>query len=200
MSKNLKAVTNPKVDEFFARPGKWRQALTVLRRIALHCQLTEELKWGKPCYMFQNNNVLILQGFKQSCALLFTKGALLSDSANILEKPGENTQAARRVSFITLQQVVDLESTLAAYIQEAIEIEKSGLKVEFKKADEFPMPEELLHKLNTNNELKKAFTALTPGRQRAYLLHFSAAKQSKTRVSRIEKYIPAILDGKGIND
>lgn len=168
--------------------------------IALDCQLTEELKWGKPCYMAQKSNIIILQGFKEFCAILFTKGALLKDPHRLLEKPGENTQAARRIPFTTLDAIVEMEPILKAYIQEAIEIEKVGLKVDFKESTELVFPEELESKFDENPALKAAFEALTPGRQRAYNLYFSAAKQSKTREARVEKSLPHILDGKGLND
>ena len=170
-----------------------------LRRIVLDCQLTEELKWGKPCYTFQQSNVVIIQGFKESCALLFCKGALLNNSKGILEKPGVNTQAARRIRFTNVQEIVEMEPTLKACIYEAIEVEKAGLEVNFKKNPE-PIPEELQNKLDEIPALKTAFEALTPGRQRAYILYFSGAKQSKTRQSRVEKYMKRILAGKGLND
>jgi len=167
--------------------------------IILDCQLTEELKWGKPCYTFQKSNIVILQGFKEFCALLFAKGALLNDPNSILEKPGENTQAARRIPFTNVREIVEMEPVLKAYINEAIEAEKAGLKVNFKKNPE-PIPEELQNKLDAIPALKTAFEALTPGRQRAYILCFSAPKQSKTRESRVEKCMQQILNGKGLND
>src|SRR5437762_2437542 len=189
---------NPKVDKYLRR-SKWQKVLEKLRRIILDCGLTEELKWGKPCYTFQNSNIVILQGFKGSCALLFAKGALLHDPKRILEKPGESTQAARRVPFTNVREIVEMEPVLKAYINEAIEAEKAGLEVEFKKNPE-PIPEELQNKLDENPALKTAFSALTPGRQRGYILYFSAAKQSKTRESRVEKWMQQILKGKGLND
>ena len=190
---------NPKVDGYLGKAKKWQQEMGKLRRIILDCHLTEELKWGKPCYTFQKSNVVIIQGFKESCALLFCKGALLRDLKGILEKPGENTQAARRLRFTNVQEIVEMEPTLKAYIQEAIEVEKVGLEVNFEKNPE-PVPEELQNKLDEIPALKAAFEALTPGRQRAYILYFSAAKQSKTRESRVEKCMQRILAGKGLDD
>ncbi len=171
-----------------------------LRAILLGCQLTEELKWGKPCYTRDGNNVAILQGFKDACALLFPKGALLRDPHNLLEKPGPNTQAARRIRFDNEQAIADLEPVLTAYIKEAIAAESAGMSVRYKTADEFAMPEELRRKLEEDPPLKAAFSALTPGRQRAYLLHFSAPKQSQTRTARIQRCAPDILNGIGLND
>jgi uncharacterized protein YdeI (YjbR/CyaY-like superfamily) len=171
-----------------------------LRMIILDCPLSEELKWGKPCYTFQKSNIAILQGFKEFCALLFPKGALLKDPNNVLEKPGENTQAARRIPFTNVQEIVEMEAILKAYIYEAIEVEKAGLNVKMKKTSEYTVPEEFQNKLDENPALKNAFDALTPGRQRAYILYFSAPKQSKTRESRVEKCMQQILDGKGLND
>jgi uncharacterized protein YdeI (YjbR/CyaY-like superfamily) len=189
---------NRKVDGY-PRRSKWQEELEKLRKISLACGLTEELKWGKPCYTFQNSNIVILQGFKEFCALLFAKGALLNDPNGLLEKPGESTQAARRIPFTNVREIVEIEPVLKAYINEAVAAEKSGLEVEFKKNPE-PIPEELQNKLDENPALKAAFRALTPGRQRGYILYFSAAKQSKTRESRIEKWMPQILNGKGLND
>ena len=191
---------NPKVDAFFSKTKKWREELEKLRTIILDCGLTEELKWGKPCYTFQNSNIVILQGFKDFCALLFTKGALLKDPNGILEKPGENTQAARRIPFTNTREIVEMQTILKAYIHEAIEAEKSGLKVNFKKTTEFIIPEEFQNRLDELPALKTAFDALTPGRQRAYILYFTAPKQSKTRESRVEKCMQQILSGKGLND
>ena len=191
---------NPKVDAFFSKTKKWREELEKLRTIILDCGLTEELKWGKPCYTFQNSNIVILQGFKEFCALLFTKGALLKDPNGILEKPGENTQAARRIPFTNTREIVEMQTILKAYIHEAIEAEKSGLKVNFKKTTEFIIPEEFQNRLDELPALKTAFEALTPGRQRAYILYFTAPKQSKTRESRVEKCMQQILSGKGLND
>lgn len=191
---------NPKVDEFIHKNTKWQAEFEKLRTIILDCQLTEELKWGKPCYTFQKSNIVIIQGFKEFCALLFTKGALLNDPNSILEKPGENTQAARRIPFTNGREIVEMEPVLKAYIYEAIEAEKAGLKVNFEKSTELIFPEEFQNKLDENPALKTAFYALTPGRQRAYNLYFSAAKQSKTRESRVEKCMQQILNGKGLND
>ena len=190
---------NPKVDVYLSKTKQWQAEIAKLRTIILDGQLTEELKWGKPCYMFQDSNLLIVQGFKDYCALMFCKGALLNDPNRLLVKPGENTQAGRQVRFKNAQEIVELEPVLKSYIQEAIDAEKAGLKVEFKQNPE-PIPEELQNKFEENPALKTAFQSLTPGRQRAYILHFSAAKQSKTRESRIEKCMPLILSGKGLND
>ncbi len=190
---------NPKVDGYLRKSKKWREEVEKLRMIILDCGLTEELKWGKPCYTFQKSNIVIVQGFKEFCALLFCKGALLNDANGILKKPGENTQAARRIPFTNVREIVEMEPILKTYIHEAIEAEKAGLKVNFKKNPE-PIPEELQNKLDEIPALKTAFDALTPGRQRAYILYFSAPKQSKTRESRIEKCMQQILNGKGLND
>ena len=191
---------NPKVDGYLRRAKKWQEEMKKLRMITLDCQLTEELKWGKPCYTFENTNVVLIIGFKEYCALLFCKGALLKDANGILIKPGENTQAARQIRFTNVREIVALEPILKAYIREAIAAEKAGLKVHFKKSTEFTIPEEFQKKLDEIPALKTAFDALTPGRQRAYILHFSAPKQSKTRESRVEKCMLQILDGKGLND
>ncbi|MCL4107398.1 UNVERIFIED_CONTAM: hypothetical protein GTU68_067309 [Idotea baltica] len=177
----------------------WDKELELLRAIVLDCGLNEELKWGVPAYTYKGANVIVIGAFVDNCVLSFFKGALLNDEKGILTKPGENTQAARVVRFTKHQEIVDLESALKEYIYEAIEVEKAGLKVEFKKNPE-PMPEELLDKLNESAEFKKAFEALTPGRQRGYILHFSQPKQSKTRVSRIEKSIERVFAGKGYNE
>ena len=190
---------NPKVDAYLSKTKKWQEELKKLRMIILACGLTEELKWGKPCYSFQQSNIVILQGFKEFCALLFAKGALLKDANGILKKPGENTQAARRIPFTNVREIVEMEPVLKAYIHEAIAAEKAGLKVDFKKNPE-PIPEELQNKLDESPALKTAFAALTPGRQRGYILYFSAPKQSKTRESRVEKCMQQILNGKGLND
>ena len=190
---------NPKVDGYLRKAKKWQEEMDKLRRIILDCQLTEELKWGKPCYTFQNSNIVILQGFKEFCALLFAKGALLNDPNGLLEKPGDSTQAARRIPFTNIREIIEIEPVLKAYINEATAAEKAGSEVEFKKNPE-PIPEELQNKLDENPALKTAFRALTPGRQRGYILYFSAAKQSKTRESRIEKWMPQILNGKGLNE
>nr|WKN37426.1 YdeI family protein [Tunicatimonas sp. TK19036] len=191
---------NPKVDFFFNKAKKWPEEYEKLRMIVLDCGLTEELKWGVPCYTFKKNNIVLIHGFKEYCALLFHKGALLKDTEDILIQQTENVQAARQIRFTSLQEIVAMEATLKAYIYEAIEVEKAGLEVEMKKTSEFTMPEEFQKKLDKNPTLKAAFESLTPGRQRGYLLYFSGAKQSKTRESRIEKYTPHILDGKGLND
>jgi uncharacterized protein YdeI (YjbR/CyaY-like superfamily) len=190
---------NPMVNVFLSKAKKWQEEFEKLRMIILDCQLTEELKWGKPCYTFQKSNIVIIQGFKEYCALMFCKGALLNDPNGILKKPGENTQAARQIRFTNVREIVEMEPTLKAYIYEAIEAEKAGLKVNFKKNPE-PTPEELQNKLDEIPALKTAFDALTPGRQRAYILYFSAAKQSKTRESRVEKCMQQILNGKGLDD
>jgi uncharacterized protein YdeI (YjbR/CyaY-like superfamily) len=190
---------NPKVDGYLRKSKKWQEEFEKLRRIILDCQLTEELKWGKPCYTFQKSNIVIIQGFKEFCALLFCKGALLNDANGILEKPGVNTQAARRIPFTNVREIVEMEPILKAYLHEAIEAEKAGLEVNFKKNPE-PIPEELQNKLDEIPALKTAFDALTPGRQRAYILYFSAPKQSTTRESRVEKCMQQILNGKGLND
>jgi uncharacterized protein YdeI (YjbR/CyaY-like superfamily) len=191
---------NPKVDFYFNKSEKWKSELAQLRVIILDCGLTEELKWGCPCYTFQQNNIVLIHEFKGYSAMLFMKGALLNDANNILIQQSENVQAARQIRFTKLQEIIDMETTLKAYIYEAIEVEKAGLKVELKKTAEFPMPEEFQQKLDEFPDLKTAFEGLTPGRQRGYLLHFSQPKQSKTRESRIEKYMPLIFDGKGWNE
>jgi len=191
---------NSKVDWFFDKETKWQEAYAELRTIVLDCGLTEELKWGCPCYTFQNNNIVLIHGFKDYCALLFMKGALLKDTAGILVQQTENVQASRQIRFTSIQDIVNNESILKAYINEAIEVEKAGLKVELKKTTEFNMPDEFKLVLEDMPELKTAFEALTPGRQRGYLLYFSSPKQSKTREARIEKYIQQILVGKGLDD
>ena len=197
---------NPKVDWYFSKNENWEKEIRKLRTIILDCGLNEELKWGCPCYTFpgpagkQESNVVLIHVFKEYCAVLFFKGALLNDTSAILVQQTENVQAARQMRFTNLQEIVKMEKILKTYIYEAIEVEKAGLKVKLKKAAEFSMPEEFQHKLNKMPALKKAFYALTPGRQRGYLLHFSAARQSKTRESRVEKCMPQILNGKGLND
>jgi uncharacterized protein YdeI (YjbR/CyaY-like superfamily) len=188
---------NPKVDGYLRKAKKWQEEMKKLRRISLDCGLTEELKWGKPCYTFQKSNIVIIQGFNEFCALLFCKGALLNDPKGILKKFG--WQAARRISFTNVREIVEMEPILKAYIHEAIEAEKAGLKVTFQKDPE-PIPGELQNKLDEIPALKAAFDALTPGRRRGYILYFSGAKQSKTRESRVEKCMPQILKGKGLND
>jgi|SRR6185503_12117667 uncharacterized protein YdeI (YjbR/CyaY-like superfamily) len=192
--------TNPKVDFYFIKAKRWQDELEQLRMIVLDCGLTEELKWGVPCYTFQKNNVVLIHAFKEYCALLFFKGALLSDANGLLVQQTKNVQAGRQIRFTSVREVVKQKRVLKAYIHEAIEVEKAGLKVEFKKTAEFSMPEEFQNKLDELPDLKTAFDALTPGRQRAYLLYFSAPKQSKTRVSRVEKAIKKILMGKGLDD
>jgi len=191
---------NPKVDAYVTKAKKWQQELKKLRAILLGCQLTEELKWGKPCYMFEQHNVVIILPLKEYCTLLFCKGSLLKDPKGILIKAGENTQAARQIRLTSLQEIVEKETILKAYITNAIEVEKAGLEVTYKKITEFKIPEELQNKFGEMPSLKAAFKALTPGRQRLYIIHFSAAKQSTTRVARIEKCVPQILKGKGLNE
>lgn len=191
---------NPKVDAFVENAGKWQEEFRQLRRIIIESRVAEEFKWGVPCYTFQNRNILLMHGFKDYCALLFVKGALLSDPRGILTQQTENTQAARQIRFTNPQEIIELEPALKAYIEEAIEVEINGLKVDFKMTAEFAIPEEFQRKLDEDPALRAAFSALTPGRQRAYLLYFSAPKQSKTRESRIEKCLQPILAGKGLND
>lgn len=191
---------NPKVDFFFNKADKWQGEFEKLRAIVLDCGLTEELKWGQPCYTLEGSNIVLMHGFKEYCALLFMKGALLQDPNGILIQQTENVQAARQIRFTNVQQIIELEPILKSYILAAIDVEKAGLEVEHKKTEDFPMPEEFIDTLEQVPGLQDAFEALTPGRQRAYLLHFSAPKQSKTRASRIEKCIQQILDGKGLND
>lgn len=191
---------NPKVDSFIARAAQWQVEYEQLRRIVLDCGLTEELKWGVPCYTVDKSNVVLIHGFKEYCALLFVKGALVNDPAGILITQTENVQSARQIRFTNVEEIEELEPILKAYIQEAIAVEKSGLKVEHKKTSEFAISEEFQKQLDELPGLKTAFEALTPGRQRAYLLYFSAPKQSKTRESRVEQSIPQILKGKGLND
>jgi uncharacterized protein YdeI (YjbR/CyaY-like superfamily) len=191
---------NPKVDSYISNSTKWQAELGKLRMIILDCQLTEELKWGVPCYTFQKSNVVLIHEFNEYCAILFVKGALLKDPDTILITQTENVQSARQVRFSNVREIVELENTLKAYIYEAIEVEKSGLKVDYKKTTEYRVPVEFQNKLDDIPALKTAFDALTPGRQRAYILYFSAPKQSITRESRVEKYTPQILKGKGLND
>ena len=191
---------NPKVDFYFSKENKWQKEIKKLRTIVLDCGLNEELKWGCPCYTFQKSNIVLIHVFKDYCALLFFKGALLKDENGILIQQTKNVQVARQIRFTSSREITDLEPVLKAYIYEAIEVEKAGLKPKLKKTSEFKIPEEFQEKLNKNASLKKAFHALTPGRQRGYILHFSSAKQTKTREARIEKYIPQILKGKGLED
>ena len=193
-------VMNPKVDEYLSKATKWKEEYEKLRNIVLDCELTEEFKWMHPCYTFENKNIVLIHGFKEYCALLFNKGVLLQDSHGILIQQTENVQAARQIRFTNVGEIVEMETILKAYIYEAIEVEKAGLEVNFKKNTEYIIPEEFQNKLDEIPALKTAFDALTPGRQRAYLLHFSGPKQSKTRESRVERYMQQILDGKGLND
>ena len=191
---------NPKVDFYFNKAKKWQEEYKKLRMIILDCGLNEEYKWMHPCYTFQESNIVLIHGFKEYCAILFIKGALLKDAKGILIQQTENVQAARQIRFTNLPEIVELEPILKAYIHEAIEVEKAGLKVNYKKPAEFNMPEEFINKLEGVPGLQDAFEALTPGRQRAYILFFSAPKQSKTREARIEKCMQQILAGKGLND
>lgn len=191
---------NPKVDFYFSKDQQWQAEMEQLRRIILACGLTETLKWGVPCYTLQQRNVLLIHGFKNYCAVLFFKGALLQDTNGILTAQTANTQATRQIRFTHVREVIEREPILKAYIYEAIEVEKAGLTVPFKKPAQFELPEEFQSRLLENPALKTAFDSLTPGRQRAYILYFSAPKQAKTRVARVEKYMPSILNGKGLND
>jgi uncharacterized protein YdeI (YjbR/CyaY-like superfamily) len=191
---------NRKVDGFLRKTKQWKEEFETLRTIILDCGLNEDIKWMHPCYMFEEKNIVLMHGFKDYCALLFHKGALLKDTHGILIQQTENVQAARQIRFTNVQEIVEMESILKDYIHEAIEVEKAGLKVDLKKHTEFIVPEELQNKFDEIPNLKTAFEALTPGRQRAYILYFSKPKQSKTRESRIEKYLQEILDGKGLND
>lgn len=191
---------NPKVDWFFRKAEKWQEEFEKLRNVILDCGLTEELKWGCPCYTFEKRNIVLIHGFKEYCALLFFKGALLNDAKGILIQQTENVQAARQIRFTNVREIVKMKPILKAYIYEAIEVEKAGLKVNFKKTTEFKIPEEFQNKLDKIPALKTAFEALTPGRQRGYIFYFSAPKQSKTRESRVEKCMQQILIGKGLND
>ncbi len=191
---------NPRVDFYFHKAKKWQAELEQLRRIVLDCALIEELKWGVPCYTFQGSNIALIHVFKEYCAVLFVKGALLQDASRLLIQQTEHTQAARQMRFTTVQEILKLEPSLKAYLLEALEVEKAGLKVNYKKTAEFIVPEEFQAKLAELPDLKTAFEALTPGRQKAYLLYFSAPKQAKTRLARVEKCIPQILLGKGLDD
>ena len=191
---------NPKVDFYFTKAPNWQEELEKLRMILLEIGLNEELKWGVPCYTFQKSNLVLIHAFKEYCALLFFKGALLNDANGILVQQTENVQAARQIRFSSVREIVEMEPILKAYVYEAIEVEKAGLKVPLKKTTEFIVSEEFRKKFDEIPALKTAFNALTPGRQRAYLLHFSQPKQSKTRESRVEKCIPQILNGKGLDD
>ncbi len=195
-----KSRMNPEVDALVDKAKKWNEEFGKMRAIALDCGLTEEVKWGNPCYTFQGSNIVLIHGFKEYCAFLFFKGALLRDADGILIRQSDKVQAGRQVRFTGKEEIVKIEPALKSYIYEAIEVEKAGLKVQIKKTEDYHVPDEFQHKLKEFPLLKTAFEALTPGRQRAYLLFFDAPKQSKTRESRIEKCIPAILNGKGLND
>jgi len=191
---------NPKVDWFFDKATKWQKEFEKLRAIILDCGLIEELKWGQPCYTFQNTNIVLMHGFKEYCALLFFKGALLNDPNGILIQQTENVQVARQIRFINVREIVKMERILKAYIYEAIEVERAGLKIKLKKTSDFKIPEEFQNKLDKMPALRKAFDALTPGRQRGYIFYFSQPKLSKTRESRVKKYVKQILNGKGLDD
>lgn len=190
---------NLSIETYFQKTSRWQAEIKAMREILLDCGLEEGIKWGKPCYIFQGNNIAIIQPFKNSCALMFFKGSLLKDPENILEKPGKNSRVSKRITLTSVKEIQKLEPVLKRYIFEAIEIEKAGLKVKIPKKAE-PLAEELQQRLKNDLQFKTAFESLTPGRQRAYNLYFSAAKQAKTRESRIEKYVPKILAGKGLND
>jgi uncharacterized protein YdeI (YjbR/CyaY-like superfamily) len=191
---------NPKVDGLLKKSMKWQEEFETLREIVLDSPLTEEVKWGQACYAFDGRNVVLIHGFKEYCALLFFKGALLKDPKGILIQQTENVQAGRQIRFTNVREIVAMRPTLKAYIHEAIEVDKAGLKVKLKKTSDFKVPEELQKQFDENPALKKAFAALTPGRQRGYLFYFAAAKQSKTREARVEKCMPQILKGKGLDD
>ena len=191
---------NPKVDFYFNKAGRWQEAIEQLRLLVLDCGLKEELKWGCPCYQLNDCNIVLIHTFKDYCALLFFKGALLKDPQTILVQQTKNVQATRQIRFTNVIEVLELAPAIKAYIEDAIEVEKAGLKVAFKAPTEFEMAEEFKDKLESMPALKKAFEALTPGRQRAYLLHFSAPKLAKTKLDRVEKCIPQIIKGKGLND
>jgi uncharacterized protein YdeI (YjbR/CyaY-like superfamily) len=191
---------NPKVDFFFNKEHKWNKEYSALRTIILDCKLTEDLKWGQACYSWEKKNIVLIHGFKEYCALLFFKGALLKDPKKILIQQTENVQSARQIRFTNIREIVKLEPTLKAYIREAIEVEKSGLSVKLKKTADYKIPEEFQVKMNKLPALKRAFQELTPGRQRAYIFHFSQPKLSKTREARVEKYTKQILQGKGLGD
>lgn len=192
--------TNPKVDFFFEKDGQWSKEYDKLRKIVLACGLDEQLKWGQPCYMHGGSNIVLIHGFKEYCALLFFKGALMADGDGLLIQQTANVQSARQMRFTDAKEITKLAATIKSYIYDAIAVEDAGLKVTLKKVAEYPVPEEFQQVLDKNKKLKTAFEALTPGRQRAYLLHFAAPKQSKTRTARIEKAMPDILAGKGLND
>jgi len=194
------SVTNPKVDWFFDKATQWQKEYEKLRMIILECGLTEELKWGCPCYQFEKRNIVLIHGFKEYCALLFFKGALMADGDGILIQQTENVQSARQIRFTSARQIVKMERILKAYVYEAIEVERAGLQMKYKKTKDFKVPEEFQSKLNKMPALKTAFDKLTPGRQKAYIFYFSQAKQSKTRAARVEKYLKQILNGKGLED
>jgi len=194
------SIMNPKVDGFLRKAKNWKEEFEALRTIVLDCELIEDFKWMHPCYTFQGKNIVLIHGFKEYCALLFHKGALLKDPHGILIQQTENVQAARQIRFTSVQEIDEMQLILKAYIDEAIEVEKAGLQVDYKKTTEYIIPEELQNKFVEIPDLKTAFEALTPGRQRAYIFYFSAPKQSKTRDSRVEKYLPHILGGKGLDD
>lgn len=191
---------NPKANWFFSKKTKWQEEYSELRMLILDCGLTEELKWGCPCYTFKDSNIVLIHGFKDYCAMLFMQGALLKDPKKILIQQTKNVQSARQIRFKNTNEVLKSKSFIKAYIKEAVKIEKSGLKVELKNTTEYEMPAEFKTVLEDMPDLKKAFQTLSPGRQRGYLLYFSSAKQSKTRETRIEKYIHQILSGKGLDD
>ncbi len=191
---------NPRVDFFFDKTENWRKEFEKLRTLILDCGLMEELKWGQPCYTFDNRNIVLIHGFKEYCALLFFKGVLLADANGVLIQQTENVQSARQIRFTNVKEIMKMEKMLKAYIYEAIEVEKAGLQVKRKKTSDFKVPGEFQNKLDKLSALKKAFNALTPGRQRGYLYYFSQPKLSRTREARIEKYITRILSGKGLND
>lgn len=196
----MDSAPNPKVDAFMQRAERWRAEFEALRAILRQAPLSEELKWGQPCYTLGKANVVLMHGFKDYCALLFIKGALMRDPQGLLIQQTENVQSARQIRFTSLDQITDKAATLKAYVEAAIAVEQAGLKVDFKKTDAFAMPDEFRARLEGDAALKEAFERLTPGRQRAYLLHFSSAKQSKTRDARIENYLPQIMDGLGLDD
>jgi len=195
-----KSSTNPKVDWFFDKPTQWQEEYQQLRTIILDCGLTEELKWGVPCYTFQKKNIVLIHGFKDYCAILFIKGVLLKDARGILIQQTENVQAGRHIRFTNVREVMKMKAILKAYVKEAMEGEKAGLKVKLKKTSDFKIPDEFQNKLDELPGLKTAFYALTPGRQRAYVFYFSQPKQSKTRLARVEKYLQQIFNGKGLDD
>jgi uncharacterized protein YdeI (YjbR/CyaY-like superfamily) len=200
MDQDIRNKMNPKVDFYFKKNKKWQAEIEKLRMILLDCELTEELKWGVPCYTLEGNNIVLIHVFKEYCALLFHKGVLLNDVLGILIQQTKNVQSARQLRFTNLEEIEEMEHILKGYVQEAIEVEKAGVEVEFKETSEFDVPVELQEALNEDPAFKEAFEALTPGRQRGYLLHFSGAKQAKTRRARIEKSMPKIFDGIGYNE